>query len=265
MDLGPNQDRCGYFEGLFSPYIAGDLDDAERRALAEHLHDCERCTQQFGLSWRRATSRISAVKPGSETKRKRRKRGSGLWILAIASLLGVSLLGAMGYLDAAESQHLDPFQRGAQRRMDEELGRMLHVQTALLQAVVEPLRGTQQTVSHAQRGLARDFVEALEALRGKAGASKQDLRRGFEELAHLLLRVSDPGPGGRSWTRAEFLESIEREGLPPVVLVDVVSAFREVLFLRMTWGKRPVYAWLLRGPDSEEAAGSFQLAFMVYG
>lgn len=261
MDLRPNQDRCRYFEGLFSPYIDGGLDDAERRALADHLHECERCTQQFGLSWRRATARL---RPKSSEKG-RRKSGSGVWILAIASLLGVSLLGAMGFLDASENGRFDPLGRTAKNAMDEELGRMLHVQTSLLEAVVDPLRGTRQTISHAARGQARDFVERLEAIRSSERTGLE-LLEDFSEIIHPLLRVTDPQPGGRTWNRIEWLEEVGREGIPAVVLVEVVSAFREVLFVRLTWGKRPAYAWLLPEVEGEKSSSTtrFVLSFLLF-
>lgn len=312
MDLRPNQDRCRYFEGLFSPYIAGGLDEEERRALAEHLHACERCSQQFGLSWRRASARLSKASTTKSTARaKSASNGSrGLWVLAIASLLGVSFLGAMGLLDASEGGGLDPLNRGQKRRMDDEIARMIHVQTTLLESVVEPMRGTRQTVSHAARGHARDFVESLTALgfgaqaSSSAAASARDTAAAeelptkdareeakrkiieFKSVLHPLLRVRDPQPGGRNWNRAEWIEALLRDGAPPVVLVEVVSAYREVLFVRLTWGDRPAFAWLLRSEESEESSADsessaesadastakqelrvpdFQLAFLVFG
>lgn len=262
MDVRPNQDRCRYFEGLFSPYIAGGLDDEERRALADHLHECERCSQQFGLSWRRATS---SFKSAPREKKKRRSSGSGLWILAIASLLGVSLLGALGFLDAAEGKRFDPLGRSAKRAMDEEIGRMLHVQTALLEAIVDPLRGTRQTISHAAKGQARDFVDGIEKIRSSDRKGLEALED-FAKLVHPLLRVTDPQPGGRSWNRIEWLEAVGREDLPAVVLVEVVSAFREVVFVRLTWGDRPAYAWLLPEPEASESSTTrrFVLSFLLF-
>lgn len=293
MELRPNQDRCRYFEGPFSPYIAGGLDEEERRALAEHLHGCERCSQQFGLSWRRATSRIADTK--AKTRPKARNRSGGLWVLAIASLLGVSLLGAMGLLDATEGRGLDPMQRGVQRKMDDEIARMIHVQTTLLEAVVDPMRGTRQTITHAARGHAKDFVERLRRA-GTAAPKSAKMEEGLAELKalfHPLLRVRDPQPGGRNRNRAEWIEASLRDGIPPVVLVEVVAAYREVVFARITWGDRPTLAWLLRTPDdatggdkqsgtAESEAGTsaeaqqdaesappsipaYQLAFLVFG
>lgn len=262
MDLRPNADRCRYYEGLFSPYIAGGLEDDERRALAEHLHECEHCSQQFGLSWRQAAAKFRSAK--SPEKKRGRRSGNGLWILAIASLVGVSLLGAIGLLDASEGQRFDPFGRSNKMAMEEELGRMLHVQTTLLEAVVDPLRGTRQTISHAARGQVRDFVDRINAL--QEAPTPQAQLEGFTAMMHPLVRVTDPQPGGRSWNRVEWLESVARDGVEPVVLVEVVSAYRDVLFVRMTWGDRPVFVWLLPEVESEDSneVRRFVLGFMLF-
>ncbi|MCA8969929.1 MAG: zf-HC2 domain-containing protein [Planctomycetes bacterium] len=263
MELRPDQDRCRYFEGLFSPYIAGGLDEVERHALAEHLHACEVCSQQFGISWRRATASIAKERP--QPTRTRSRSRAGLWLLVVSTLVGVTVLGAMGLLDAAEGKRFDPLGRGQQRAMDEELGRMLHVQTALLEAVVEPLRGARQTVSHAARGAAQDFVERVEAIRNESKPVLEVLAKLDAEF-HPLLRVTDPAPGGRSWNRMEWLEAVGREGMSPVILVEVVAAYRDVIFARITWGKRPAFAWLLPIEDAG-AAGPVQrfvLAFLLF-
>ena len=52
--------------------------------------------------------------------------------------------------------------------------------------------------------------------------------------------------GGREWSRREWFEDLDRSGLPPIVLVSVLSATRQVLLCSITWGKRPAFAFLVR-------------------
>lgn len=262
MDLRPDKDRCRYYEGLFSPYIAGGLDERERHALANHLHGCEPCSERFGASWRQATARFSL--PSLKSKAATTKSRAGLWILIASTLLGVLVLGAMGFLDASEGKRFDPLGRQQSQAMEEELGRMLHVHTALLEAVVEPLRGARQVIPHAARGQARDFVERLEGIRKSEDVLLTKLERIDREF-HPLLRVSDPTPGGRTWNRMEWLEALGRDGLPATVLVEVVAAYRDVIFARVTWGPRPAFAWLLPIEDADpKAERRFVLAFLVF-
>ena len=77
----------------------------------------------------------------------------------------------------------------------------------------------------------------------------------------------DPVIGGREWERREFLEDLDTSGLPPIVLVSVMSATRRVILCSITWGKRPAFAFLVRekaGQRSEtggqrESAGPLSL------
>ena len=262
-------DRCRYFESLFSPYIAGDLDGHDRRALADHLQGCEDCAERFGQSWRKATARLSEKQ--QQTSRRGRRSSSGLWLLAIVCLAGVAALGAMGLLDEGESgSGLDIFQAKKRRQYDEEVARMIAVQTELLKAVVEPLRGGNNHVSHAARGEARDFVEALRALeRDKQKQPAADWLGRVNATLHTSFRATEPGRGGKDWDREAFLGELHANGLPRVVLVEVVAAYRDVNFVRVTWGDRPAFAWLLRkesdeGTEPAEGTPSHVLAYLVF-
>ena len=261
-------DRCRYFESLFSPYIAGGLDGQDRRALAEHLQGCENCAERFGQSWRKATARLTEKQP---LTRRRRRGSTGLWLLAIVCLAGVAALGAMGLLDEGESgSGLDIFQSKKRRRYDEEVARMIAVQTELLKAVVEPLRAGGSHISHAARGEARDFVEAIRGLeRSKSTKAAADWLARVNATLHPSFRAAEPGRGGKDWDREAFLGELHRNGLPRVVLVEVVAAYRMVNFVRITWGDRPAFAWLLRkefdeGVEASEGSPSHLLAYLVF-
>jgi hypothetical protein len=264
MDPEAEKSRCQYFESLFSPYIDGTLDEVERKALAEHLHECEACAQRFGLTWREVTNKV-AGDPATRRLRGVRRRSSGIWVLAIFCLAGVTALGAMGLLDNADSGS-DLFHRQDRALVGEEIARIIDVQTELLKAVVEPLRGADHHISHATRGEAMDFFQRLQA------SGSRSVPPGTEPAwtaeFHRLFRAADPCPGGRDWDREEFLGDLAKTGLPRMVLTRVVSGYRSVIFCEVTWGERPAFAWLVREraeadePPSEEPR-PFRLAFLV--
>jgi hypothetical protein len=152
---------------------------------------------------------------------------------------------------------------------------MIAVQTELLKALVGPLRGAEEHVSHVARGAALDFFEKLDQ------AGRESVPSGREPpwaaSFHRDFRAADPEPGGRDWDRNEFLAKMLAEGMPKVVLVRVHSAFRQVMLCTVTWGERPAFGWLLRDPlgevtPGEDAGGAdrgpvdapFRLAYLLF-
>lgn len=260
MDQDAAWDRCGYFENLFSPYIDGSLDAPERKALAEHLHDCEGCAEQFGLTWRKVASQASAGSTPPTGRPRRRNSNTGLWLLALLCLSGVVVLGAMGLLDTGGGgSSLDLFQSRTRGKLQDQLAEMVSVQTDLMKALVGPLRDEEPTVTHAARGEAKDYFERLTSRRGQEEGDPM-----WEADLHPLFRAADPAPGGRDWSRREFVEKLNQGGLPPVLLVRVVSAFRDVIFCQVTWGERPAYAWLLREAPQAEREIAFRLGYLLF-
>lgn len=254
-------DRCKYFEGLFSPYIHGELKREDRSALAEHLHECETCSEQFGLAWKAAAQEATGAPLESRFGRRRPSRIS-LWLILMASLTGILVLGWSGILRSDRTRF-----PALKRRtiVDEELGRMIAVQTELLESMVDPLRGSQQTISHALRGEALDYFESLAKLR-----DSQEARASLEAHFHSLFRAVDPEVGGRSWDRREFLEELEKKGIPTAVPVTILSASPRVILCSVAWGERPAFAFLVREqlPGQEESRISasvppFRLAYLL--
>lgn len=235
--------RCKYYEGLFSPYIEGELEADQRQALADHIRDCEACSEKFGLSWRALAQADPNPKRFSV---KNRRRGFPqtrlLWILLAASLIGMLLLSASGML--GEGAGLSPLRRGkksAPRLVDEELARMLTLDNRLLTAMVEVLQRPDQTISHAARGEARDFVESW----NRSEELLVDRELASHLLLHSLLRVVDLAPGGVEWDRKAFLQEL-REGRPKLVLVSVDHVTRDSLALTAAYGDRSARLILVR-------------------
>jgi hypothetical protein len=153
---------------------------------------------------------------------------------------------------------------GPKPLIQEEIGRMMSVQTRLLEALVDPLRGTEQQVSHAERGAAMDFFEAFEK-RTKAWQKNKGDREGkaFEACFHPLFRAVDSGPGGRSYDRGEYLGTLYQKGIPPVVLVQVKATTRDTLLCTLAWGKRPAYGFLLKDSKAEKGELQYRLAYLM--
>ncbi len=273
MEPGEQVDRCKYFEGLFSPYISGDLDSVDRKALAQHLHECESCSENFRLSWQAATGfQNNGSRFGSRATKSRRRRGGRpvVWLLLFFSLVGLIAMALLGPFDA-QGEGLREMAGGGKTRVkgpkpliQEEIGRMIAVQTRLLEALVDPLRGTEQQVSHAERGAAMDFFEAL-AKRTKAWQQNRGPQTGkaFESCFHPLFRAVDAGPGGRSFDRGEFLGTLYQQGIPPVVLVQVKATTRDTLLCTLAWGKRPAYGFLLKDPKAQKGQLQYHLAYLM--
>ncbi len=294
MEAEDRVERCRYFENLFSPYIAGDLDGPERRALAQHLHECEACAETFRLSWQAATGL-----KGDALRRRPREGGTrlpsrrALWLVTLFCLAGLFVLGSVGLLEGdGRGLGEEVGERAAPRRLvDERLARLIAVQTDLLASIVEPLRGARGRVSHAARGEAMDYFEALASLRARLlkagsgsgaeeGSSPQargpEGRPAFPSLAeafHPFFRAVDPLPGGRAWSRAEWLEEWAKQPLPEAVLVSVDHADRRAILCTITWGKRPALAFLLRRgmeppegvrPGPGETFEPFVLAYLLF-
>ncbi|HHI79054.1 MAG TPA: zf-HC2 domain-containing protein [Planctomycetes bacterium] len=276
MEPGEQVDRCKYFEGLFSPYIEGELDSVDRKALAQHLHECETCSENFRLSWQAATGfRNSGRRFGSSRKKSGNRRGGRpvVWLLLFFSLVGLIAMAILGPFDSGGRGLREMAQGGGGREqrslgpkplIQEEIGRMISVQTRLLEALVDPLRGTQQQVSHAQRGAAMDYFETYQKRSEAWKAQKNDQTgKAFESCFHPLFRAVDAGPGGRSFDRGEFLGSLYQKGIPPVVLVQVKAATRDTLLCQLAWGKRPAFAFLLKVPDSQPGHLRYRLAYLM--
>ncbi len=250
--------RCKYYEGLFSPYIEGDLEPQQRQALAEHIKDCETCSEKFGMSWRALAQADSNPKRfGARAKRKRSLPQSRLlWILLGASLIGLLLLSASGLL--GEGAGLSPLRRGrksAPRLVDEEIARMLTLDNRLLTAMVEILQRPDQTISHAARGEAKDFVDRWNL--------QQDLLVDRELASHLLLhsllRAVDLAPGGLEWDRKSYLQKL-REGRPKLVLISVDNVTRDSLALTAAYGERAARLILVREEFTGEELSDGQRA-----
>ncbi len=273
MEPGEQVDRCKYFEGLFSPYISGDLDSVDRKALAQHLHECEPCSENFRLSWQAATGfHQNGNRFGSGRKKSRRRRAGRpvVWLLLFFSLVGLIAMAILGPFDS-RGGNLRDIAGGGEKRVvgpkpliQEEIGRMIAVQTRLLEALVDPLRGTEQQVSHAERGAALDFFEAFER-RTKAWQKNKNPVTGkaFESCFHPLFRAVDTGPGGRSYDSAEFLGTLYQKGIPPVVLVQVKATTRDTLLCTLAWGKRPAYGFLLKDPKAQKGQLQYRLAYLM--
>lgn len=245
--------RCKYYEGLFSPYIEGDLIPEQRQALAEHIRDCETCSEKFGLSWRALAQADANPKRFGSTKSRRRVAPQGrlLWILLAASLIGLLLLSASGML--GEGAGLSPLRRGrksAPKLVDEELARMLTLDNRLLTALVEVLQRPDQVVSHAARGEALDFVGDWNQHRDLL----VDRELASHVLLHSLLRAVDLAPGGLEWDRKSYLQSL-RDGRPKLVLVTVDHVTRDSLSLTAAYGERSARLILVREEfEGEELA-----------
>jgi len=246
-------DRCKYFEGLFSPYIEGGLDTEQRQALAEHIKDCESCSEKFGMSWRALAQADTNPKRFGSARRRSRSfpQARLLWFLLAASLIGLLMLSASGLL--GEGAGLSPLRRGkksAPRLVDEELARMLTLDNRLLTAMVEVLQRPGQTISHAARGEARDFVDAWnleqELLVDRELASNR--------LLHSLFRAVDLAPGGAQWDRQAWIQEL-RKGRPKLVLISVDHFTRDSLALTAALGDRAARLILVREEvEGEELA-----------
>lgn len=241
-------ERCRYYEGLFSPYIQGQLDADTRRALAEHLHECEGCAERFGLAWRAEATEKAGGELSPVGERLKTTVGPGrrrlLWILIAACGFGVVLLLGRGE-GFGQSELPLP---SPQRRVDEEIARTLALQNRLLEVLVEPLRGAELHVSHAARGEARDWFESFERAREKGvGDAARRL--------HSLVRTIDQSPGGGKRDREAILATWQRDGIPHLVLVEVRDATRQTLLCRATWGVRPVYLFLVREEQPGDGEG----------
>jgi len=245
--------RCNYYEGLFSPYIEGDLETDQRQALADHIRDCEACSEKFGLSWRA----LAQADPNPKRFKPRTNRRSSfpqvrlLWILLAASLIGLLLLSASGML--GEGAGLSPLRRGkksAPRLVDEELARMLTLDNRLLTALVEVLQRPDQTISHTAHGEALDFVDRWN--RGEELIVERELASHL--LLHSLLRAVDLAPGGGEWDRKSYLYQL-RGARPKLVLISVDHVTRESLALTTAYGDRSARLILVREDfEGEELA-----------
>ncbi len=245
-------DRCRYFEGLFSPYIDGELETGDRRALAEHLHNCESCSQKFGYTWRglaKDPSNDSGRRFGTGKRKKKGNQRRTLWMVMLASAVAVIyLFGNDGKFGSNSGRGFN-IPRG-RTIVDEEVARMMALNNRVIGRLVDALDVSGLHVSHAARGEARDFFEAL----GKADPEETRILAPF---FHSLFRAVDT----KGFQRIErdvksMLSHLNASGMPQVVLVEVKSADRNALLCSITWGKRPAYAWLVReAPQDSKAEG----------
>jgi hypothetical protein len=259
-DLGPetedsafSAERCRYFEGLFSPYIAGDLDLDSRRALAEHLHQCEACAERFGLAWKAEATEKAGGQLSPVGQRLRPKVGGlrrrMLWVMVAVCGFAVVMLMNQRNSGGGFGQSAIPVPSG-RALLDEEVGRTIALQNRLLEVLVEPLQGQERPISHSARGEARDWFESF----GRARA------QGIGELVpmlHSLARVIDSRPGGNLIDRNQIVQSWREEGqAPDLVLVEVRDATRETTFCQGTWGGSPAYFFLVREKQQGDAASA---------
>ncbi|MEZ5990294.1 MAG: zf-HC2 domain-containing protein [Planctomycetota bacterium] len=254
-------DRCKYFEGLFSPYMAGELASEERQALAEHIRACESCSEAFGLAWK-AFARVDVDKGrfgrGRATDRRGASQRRMLWVLCLVSLAGLVLLSAAGWIGGQGRNPLREGKTPVGLLVDESLAEMLTLQTRLMKALSEPVIAPPERIPHAAQGEVRDFVEAWSA-RPEPGPAREAL---LDRALHRMFRAVDLAPGGREWDRLEMLGEW-RAAMPRLVLVEVEHASRDTATVKLVVGDRPARAVLVREPRDGEALADGQRADML--
>ncbi|PIE23337.1 MAG: hypothetical protein CSA62_08045 [Planctomycetota bacterium] len=239
-------DHCRYFEGLFSPYIHGNLDAETRRALAEHLHECEFCAERFGLAWRAEATQAAGGQLSPVGKRLRgtmpRGRRRFLWVVIGASLIGMLVFagrgGGFGNSRGFELANPD-------KLFEEEIGRTIQVQNRLLEVLARPLESADLKPSHAARGEARDWFQAWSKARREGLSS-------VLPLIHSYVRLFDCRPGGEQLGSRQLVGDAEKPGrwsqgkVPDLVLMQLRDATRDAMFCEAICDRQPAYVFLVR-------------------
>jgi len=246
---------CTYYERLFSPYIHGGLDSNQRVELADHLRDCERCSEQFGAAWKVATAATAGEITDAARYYPRPISPLILWVALVLGCLGVAIFSWSDF-----TPRPDPLRSIA---TDERVTRLLEVQTDLLDSMVDPLRGVEHRVTAEVKSEVVGFFQSLRKAKQLSNATGT----GFADHLHEFFRACDPAVGGRVWSREEFMLDLAGGALPAVTLVSVINASRRFVLCRVTWGQRPAFAILTRGrkpsPEIFDASAPLRLTYLL--
>lgn len=265
MDIdspGPDKekiDRCRYFQDLFSPYIHGELVGSDRRALAEHIRDCEHCSEKFGLSWKAIGAAVGDLRRFGKSRVRGRPKSIRAWVTMGLVAVALLLLWSSGMTGSRRGLADVLGERGSHGTIH-SMGEIVGVLYRMLRVATDPPPGS-AVVSNASRAEMRGFFRDLV----EAGKTK-DIRE-IEWLFHGQFRAVDNRGDGRDWSRDEFLIEINERGLPNLLPVSVHNASRNAIYLSLAWGDRAANAILLR-KESDDPHGTerngFKLTYLLF-